>query len=107
MSDYPSEADLEKIRAWEGDVREWFAIIQQAGNYWPDWGWHEEDVVDESGRPVHRFHVSTGGWSGNEEILSTMSENFIMWATSWQEHRRGGHYVFEIVRAPQTRGSPP
>jgi len=38
--------------------------------------------------------VSTGGWSGNEELIGAMRMNFILWSQWWWSSRRGGHYVF-------------
>jgi hypothetical protein len=70
------------------------AFVKSVGNYWPQetFGWGQE------GRT---YHVSTGGWSGNEEILSAMQDNLIFWMVCWQEHKRGGHYVFELPN-PET-----
>lgn len=110
MSDYPDAADLERIRSWEPeDPRDWFAYIQSVGKYWPDqgWGWSEEETTDDWDKPVRRYRISTGGWSGNEEIIGAMSANFIMWHRSWESTRRGGHYVFDIPSAARGVDEPP
>lgn len=115
MSDeagYPTDEELERISKWnileaedegrpnDGSIRDWFAYIKSVGNYWPSeepFGWYEEDTTDELlGKPVHRYHISTGGWSGNESIIEAMKENFICWYTTWRVHRWGGHFTFEI-----------
>lgn len=106
---YPSDAALERIKAWDFNTPlEWFAYIKQAGNWWPDpepWGWSEEDVfADDFDGKRRRFHISTGGWSGNEDILSAMEENFMLWGLTWQSSRRGGHYVFEVRLEEGQRG---
>jgi hypothetical protein len=45
---------------------------------------------------VQRFDISTAGWSGNESLIRAMEKNSFMWATTWVQSRRGGHYIFEI-----------
>ena len=96
MSDYPSDAELEQIRTAETDPRSWFAFICATGHFWPDWGWRVEEA-DEDGKPVTRYLISTGGWSGNEDILAAMRDNFILWHQTWRVHRAGGHYEFEVA----------
>lgn len=94
---YPTEDELAKLRDWPAeDIPGWFAYVKSIGNYWPSetFGWHESDGVDELlGRPCHIWHISTGGWSGNEKIISEMEKHPIWWMT-WHQHTRGGHYEF-------------
>jgi hypothetical protein len=100
--DYPDTDELGRIESWPADdPLGWFAYIKSVGNYWPDpsWGWTEENGFDLE-RPVRVIHVSTGGWSGNEDILEAMHANLMLWATTWTEHRRGGHYTFEVPTPP-------
>jgi hypothetical protein len=89
MNTYPTDEQLQRIREWPGHrLQSWFTYIQEAGNYWPnDDYWHQEDGV---------YHISTGGWSGNESIVDAMRENFACWSQTWESHRRGGHYVFRL-----------
>lgn len=97
---YPTDEELNRIHEWpiSEDYTEWFALIKSC--WWaPSFGWHEEDAIDELfDRPVHRYSLSTGGWSGNEEIINTMQENVFPWFTTWVQSSRGGHYIFQIVR---------
>lgn len=45
--------------------------------------------------PRRRWRVSTGGWSGHEELIDALREAPGFWALCfWSEHR-GGHFVFE------------
>jgi hypothetical protein len=69
--------------------------IKSAWEY-ADWGWRKEEAVDDFKKPVIRYHVSTGGWSGNEEIINALRLNPCFWPLYWHSARRGGHYVFEI-----------
>lgn len=99
--DYPTDEDLKKIREWDctddtGEKRK--ALLEFVRSIWwaPDWGIH----VDENGV----WHVSTGGWSGNEEIIEAMGTNFLFWSLAWFTHRRGGHYTFIPLVADQDKG---
>ena len=92
---YPSEPELEAIRRWDyHSIKGVFDYIKSIWEY-ADWGWHEENTTD-NGKPIIRYKISTGGWSGNEEILSALRENHVIWSFSWVQSRRGGHYIFEI-----------
>lgn len=92
--EYPSEGELERISTFTGTAREWFARVR--GLWWmPEWGWDEADVMDD-GRLVRRYRVSTGGWSGNEDLLGAMEANYLWWHT-WVSSRRGGHFMFEAA----------
>jgi len=93
MSDYPTDQELETVKTWECNTPSSFVdfmeYVQSIGNYWPEesFGWSKR------GRS---YWVSTGGWSGNEDILEAMRENWTFWAVCWVQHRRGGHYIFKI-----------
>lgn len=103
MSDeYPSDEQLEQIEEWpESDPTGWFAFIKVSGNYWPSesWGWAERDDEDEIDKAVRVYEVSTGGWSGNEDIIDAMQHNRALWHLTWHQTRRGGHYTFMVKRA--------
>jgi hypothetical protein len=75
--------------------RKVMATVKSAWNY-ADWGWREEETKSDLKKPVVRYHVSTGGWSGNEEIINALRLNPCFWPLYWYSSRRGGHYVFEI-----------
>jgi len=99
MSDYPTEEQLAKIRTWpSNDPKGWFAFIKAV--WWsPDWGWTEQALP--KGAPLLNrgtlYAVSTGGWSGNEEIIAAMQKHESLWLTTWESSRRGGHYEFEVT----------
>lgn len=101
---YPTDEALDLIESYAYDggdtgenLKEWFRIIRAM--WWhADWGWHEEDDKDDIFHkdPIKRYHISTGGWSGNESIIGAMMENRLFWAMSWEQSRRGGHYIFSF-----------
>ncbi len=95
---YPTENALEAIEKWHwDDARGWFKFIEGIW-YFHDWGWREEDEPHdwEKDKIVHRYYVSTAGWSGNESIIRAMQNNDMMWHLNWVQSRRGGHYIFEL-----------
>lgn len=88
MSDYPEKADLDKIANWpQEDFQGWMEFI---ATIW--WGNEEGNYVCE--HVPGEWAVSTVGWSGNEEIISTMRKNQFMWMCHWYSSKRGGHYIF-------------
>lgn len=97
---YPTEASLMEIRDSERERRDFSVLLAKVKTIWryADHGyWSEEDGYSElNGCPVRTYRISTGGWSGNESIISALSDNTIFWLTCWVEHRRGGHFVFEV-----------
>lgn len=101
MKEYPSDVELERIRGWPcpdtGDWKPLMELIEDIWQYAPDWGWHEES----SPTPGHLgYHISTGGWSGNEDIISAMQDNAMFWLMCWEESRRGGHFTFRVRPFP-------
>jgi hypothetical protein len=42
------------------------------------------------------LHISTGGWSGNEDIIQELLSNQMVKMLTYTSWRRGGHYEFEI-----------
>jgi hypothetical protein len=103
MADYPTDEELHRIETWPfEDKWGWFGFIEGRWTY-RSWGWREEEAMDDLfDRPVHRYYISTGGWSGNEDIIDAMSRNLMLWMLTWQQSRRGGHYIFEVPAAAET-----
>lgn len=99
MSDdgYPTEEELKQIAQWDdNDLKGWLEFI---GTLWHfgDWGWSVTETLDPVfEQPVRTYQVSTGGWSGNEEIIRAMQEQWMLWHRSWKVHRTGGHFTFEV-----------
>ena len=96
----PIDDELARIREWpHDDPLGWFAFIK--GCWWmAEWGWTEYGTeIGDGGISVTPIAISTGGWSGNEEIIGVMRQNNILWSLTWQEHRRGGHYKFAVEAA--------
>lgn len=104
---YPTEEAERRVREFKGEVRDLLQIVR-TGWHLPEWGWHEEDACDEDSldRPVHRYQISTAGWSGNESLIAAMKANRIFWMMGWVQSRRGGHYIFEVPAEPTPESAP-
>lgn len=89
---YPTDRELEIIRNWpRTDVQGCFEFIRDRWRYPDRWTLEDDGYL----------HVSTGGWSGNEEMIGALRENMMIWLMSWYQITRGGHYIFKLpsVRA--------
>ena len=64
------------------------------------WGWSEQDEENPWNKDemVHRYYISTAGWSGNESIIKAMEKNDMLWSIHWYQSNRGGHYIFEVKK---------
>jgi hypothetical protein len=87
---YPTDDTIDKIKRWPIlsplACRNLLRYCQEA--------WAYPDYFTWRGKIAR---VSTGGWSGNEDIIAALRENRVFWALCWMEERRGGHYKFEAV----------
>lgn len=90
--DYPSDESLDAIKNWQ--LNQYIELMNFVKEIWkyPDWGW-EESNHPEGGV---LYTISTGGWSGNEDIINALQDNTMFWLTCWQSSRRGGHYEFHV-----------
>ena len=96
---YPTEIALDIIKNWTFRMSS-KALFEFIHSIWwmPDWGWKECEVIDEvTNERSYAYYISTGGWSGNESIIQVMQENkWMLWSLTWQQSRRGGHYIFQL-----------
>lgn len=92
---YPTEETERIIREYHGPVDELLAAVKTVWAYADSGYWDEGDALDFLDRPVHRYHVSTAGWSGNESLLDALEDNRGFWMFFWFQSQRGGHYIFE------------
>jgi hypothetical protein len=98
---YPTEEALQIVESWHwSDAKGWFDFIGSIW-YYKDWGWKEKDEPHEWNNHnrdlmVHRYYISTAGWSGNEAIIRAMQKTEMLWYLNWVQSRRGGHYIFEL-----------
>lgn len=91
--EYPTEEVLRTIKDWDATkAAELMEFVKD--NWWlPDWGWREWPDSDGT-----NYSLSTGGWSGNEQLIRALEQNYVFWALYWMSNARGGHFVFKIRR---------
>jgi hypothetical protein len=89
-----TENDVRRLREWSlDDPKGWLEFARSL--WWmADWGWPELEGI-----------VSTGGWSGNEDIIDVMrsAHDGLLWHQVWQQTRRGGHYMFVLPKSVRAR----
>jgi len=95
---YPEMDELKRIETW--DYKDFLGLIDFIEERWmyADCGYFKKKWGKDEHfhNPVLIVHMSTAGWSGNEEIMGSLLVNKLfcmIWYYSWQ---RGGHYVFKI-----------
>jgi len=89
---YPDEASLKAIEEWDilkQGVQGLLDLIEENTN-------HPDFSFSITGKKVLRFEYHTGGWSGNEDVISALRRNILFFAVFWQKSTRGGHYYFKI-----------
>jgi hypothetical protein len=99
---YPDPEELEIIKKWpelppgHGSTswRDLMTYVKERWMYADANYWTEGD--DSVNRRGYSISISTGGWSGNEDIIQAMESNIMFWATCWVSSKRGGHYEFEV-----------
>jgi len=93
---YPTQEVLSYISNYnvvEGDSLELMQLVYDLWSYdYPYKGCYLSEEEDF----VHVYNLSTGGWSGNEDLVYALKENHLWWMLNWYSSRRGGHYEFRI-----------
>lgn len=93
---YPTDEALLKIREWPDS--DFHGLMDYVKSLW----YFQEyfcvgEALDIGNEKVTEYRLSTGGWSGNEDIIGAIHTNTMVQALYWWSSRRGGHYVY---RAP-------
>lgn len=107
---YPTEAAITHLTEWGDASSESSPVFDVNGaidfmrSLWhmSEWGIHDTIEPDECAvyrlTDGHRYvKMSTGGWSGNEELMNAFQERW------WRRQsivvtRRGGHYILEYTK---------
>lgn len=92
---YPTDEFVQFIRDYKPStmpILDLVALIEKA--WWFGWGFE----LKRKYKGVQKLKLSTGGWSGNEEIISAIKSNIYLTAFSmkYEMWKTGGHHYFEI-----------
>ena len=88
---YPTKEDLKRIEEW--DFKDFSGLLDFIEECW----WYSDWGFKKKGKKVIWLELHTGGWSGNEDIISAFQSNFICWSMSWLKTVKGGHYYFKYI----------
>lgn len=100
---YPTEIEDQRIRHWFDETKvsydSFVGLMAYTRERWkyPDY-WTE--LVDRDGNVF--YQISTGGWSGNEQLWAALESTIAYWIM-FVSHRRGGHYVLELKSSLKER----
>ncbi len=105
--EYPSDAALERIKAWPWE--DVFGCLDFVASiwHWPDFGVShelrpEEYHVCHTDNGDRFLRLATGGWSGNEDIVGALELNWGVQAMAWQLSGRGGLHIFKYPERPKS-----
>jgi hypothetical protein len=94
---YPTDDACNKVKDWHfTSVDDWQNLLLFVQSLWryPDWCTFKETL----GKAYNHYDwdISTGGWSGNEDLIRALEANNLFMAMCWEQSRRGGHYKFKV-----------
>jgi len=93
MNRYPTGTELRIIRKWKLEKqKDYYELMNYIK---PIWNYSDIEYWKQRGRT---FWISTGGWSGNEDIVTTLRENKMFWIMTWVQSRIGGHFIFKMPK---------
>jgi len=89
MKEYPTEEDIETVKKFDHhNIIDYLDFLSSI--------WHWSGICFKlKGKKILHLELHTGGWSGNEEIISALMGT-MFWTLYWQKSTRGGHYYFRI-----------
>jgi len=100
---YPTPETLKEIACWP--MGDYSAMMDYVRAAWADAGKFEgpkyvppPGIVETERVEADWYRLATGGWSGNENIVSAMQDNLMFWAIAWEASFRGG---LTILRIPE------
>lgn len=91
---YPTDEYLDWIKKYDPLKMKLIDFVEMLRDGWNDseWGY----ILRRSRGEYRTLELHTGGWSGNEEIISALQSNYMFWQICFYKHIRGGHYWFRI-----------
>ena len=95
---YPTEEYIAFVKGYNNQtmlIMEFVEDVLQDGWYFGDWAFK----LFRKYKGKRKLLLSTGGWSGNEEIIDAILGNVYLTHSKMKYigWKRGGHYTFEIM----------
>ena len=87
---YPTDYALELVSDFPGTPRDLVEFIRDSL-----WYYHDFVSVKAPWRGNIEVKFVTGGWSGNESVLTALSESFFHFRF-WESSHRGGLHMYSI-----------
>ncbi|QOT19622.1 hypothetical protein [Paenarthrobacter sp. YJN-5] len=92
---YPTDEALNHLRTFNGTAEEMVAYVRSLMHNGRSM---LEDYTNDYGRPEKRLTLITGGWSGCESVIGTLSETMFH-LMFWESSHRGGKHTFNFSQA--------
>jgi hypothetical protein len=89
---YPEEKELNRIKKWN-TVDDPFGLVKYVQERWVYRKWGFSFNSEDGALELH-----TGGWSGNEDLIIALEQNYMFWGSYWMKSERGGHYYFIVKK---------
>lgn len=89
---YPSEVVLEWIEGYDCYEHGVGNLLSMVKRVW----WRGDRVRTAPATDGYRLTLITGGWSGNEDVVTALQENWTFWPRFWERSERGGKHEFHI-----------
>jgi hypothetical protein len=90
---YHSKKELKEIENWS--YNDYHNLINHLFDKWEYKDYFIKEWKKNRGKPLLILKISTGGWSGNEDIIDALMKT-IFWDCFWSKTEKGGHYTFEV-----------
>lgn len=89
---YPTEDFLEWLKNYNTFQESQEDLLDEIEAAWwlAEWGFRKHKDKEQTVLFLH-----TGGWSGNESIISSLEGNLFFWHRFYDSHHAGGHYYFK------------
>jgi hypothetical protein len=93
VDDYPSDEELKAIAAARILSRADCKVqLDRVVELWVDYG----HAIEDEGT----YTFTTGGWSGNEDLIEAVRANFILHSLCWEQSVRGGKHIYKLPETP-------
>jgi len=90
-NEYPTGSELKIATEYQVTNDNFHTFMDYIKSIWwcPNWGWTRDGGT---------YRISTGGWSGNEDVIGALMRNSVFWLMYWKQSRVGGHYIFSLSK---------